>query len=89
MSFQNEECYYAHLKLAESIHNHPSLTTHRPSNVDASVLVGVGDPILVGHRTVRSGKRYPLSLANCSKHKGRNIPSEHTANTSLRGSESR
>jgi hypothetical protein len=66
------------LKLALSIHNQPIFTTHRPSDSDGVALFG-GDV----HGLVRSGSKNPLSLANCSRHIGRNSVRETITKTSL------
>lgn len=78
-----------HLKLAVSIHTHPILTSHRSESANASSGVVVvefvckGIDLIAEQGRVLSGARYPLSLANCSKHIGRKSVKDTMTKTSL------
>jgi hypothetical protein len=72
----------AYLKLALSIHAQPIFTTQRAScssACDVSVEFVLSDM----QGCVRSGKRNPLSLANCSRQIGKNSVRETMTKTSL------
>ena len=71
-----------YLKLALSIHAQPIFTTQRAScsiACDVSVEFVLNDE----QGCIRSGKRNPLSLANCSKQIGKNSVKETMTKTSL------
>ena len=71
---------YTHLKLAVSIQAHPNLTTHLASSSSVEPAGGEGRD---EQGIVLSGRRKPLSRANCSRHMGRKRVRETITKTSL------
>lgn len=71
---------HTHLKLAVSTQAQPNLTTHLGASSSAVPTEGAGRE---EHGVVLSGRRKPLSRANCSRQMGRKRVRETMTKTSL------
>jgi len=80
LEYGAEKIHDTHLKLAVSTQAQPNLTTHLTSSSSAAPVGGVG---LEEHGIVLSGRRKPLSRANCSRQIGRKRVRETITKTSL------